>query len=218
MAFLITELQEDVKYENVIEESTGKKNLYISGVYMQCVPNRNKRIYPEETLHKEVTRYLKEKVKANRAYGELGHPTGPTINLDRVSHMIKELRIEGKNIYGRSLVLDTPMGNIVRSLIESEANLGVSSRGLGSLKAQKDGLMEVQQDFKLVTAADVVADPSAPDAFVQGIMEGVEFYYDESKNAYVEQVKTSMHKLSTREINEKKLEIFERFITEMSKK
>ena len=216
--FLITELQEDVKYETITEETSGKKNMYISGVFMQCVPNRNKRIYPEEVLHKEVTRYLNESVRANKAYGELGHPSGPTINLERSCHMIKDLRIEGKNIYGRALILETPMGNIVRSLIDAGANLGVSSRGLGSLKAQKDGLMEVQSDFKLVTAADVVADPSAPDAFVQGIMEGVEFYYDESKNSYVEKTVNEMKKMSMREINERKLEIFNTFINEMAKK
>jgi len=172
---LFLDIAEDVQY---IEEATGedgKKSLFIEGVFLQGgIKNRNGRMYPSQILENEVARYTKESIAANRAYGELGHPSGPAINLDRVSHMIKELRKDGNNYIGKAKIMETPMGNIVRNLIKEGAGLGVSSRGMGTLKAQ-NGLMEVQNDFRLATAADVVADPSAPDAFVQGIMEGVEW-------------------------------------------
>ncbi len=167
----------DVQY---IEEAAadGAKSLFIEGVFLQSnIKNRNGRIYPEETMDREVGRYIKETIDANRAYGELGHPNGPGINLDRVSHMIKELRKDGNNYIGKAKIMETPMGNIVRNLIKEGAGLGVSSRAMGTLKP-KNGSMEVQEDFRLATAADVVADPSAPDAFVQGIMEGVEWIWE----------------------------------------
>lgn len=174
---LFLDIAEDVQY---IEEAAadGKKSLYIEGVFMQAgIKNRNGRIYPPATLQTEVARYTKETIDKSRAYGELGHPAGPSINLDRVSHMIKELRQDGNNYIGKAKVMETPMGDIVRNLIKEGAGLGVSSRGMGTLKAS-GGIMEVQEDFRLATAADVVADPSAHDAFVQGIMEGVEWIWD----------------------------------------
>jgi hypothetical protein len=167
----------DVQY---IEEAAadGSKSLFIEGVFLQGnIKNRNGRIYPENVLDKEVARYIKEAIDQNRAYGELNHPASPTINLDRVSHMIKELRKDGANYIGKAKIMETPMGNIVRNLIKEGANLGVSSRGLGTLKPN-NGVMEVQEDFRLATAADIVSDPSAPDAFVQGIMEGVEWIWE----------------------------------------
>lgn len=173
---LITEIVEEIK---VIEEAkdNGKKNYYIEGVFLQSgIKNRNGRVYPKEIMMREVARYNKEFVNKNRAYGELGHPNGPAINLERVSHMIKELREDGNNVIGKAKIMDTPYGNIVKNLLDEGAILGVSSRGMGSLK-EKNGMMEVH-DFHLATAADIVADPSAPAAFVNGIMEGVEWIWD----------------------------------------
>ena len=165
---LISEIVENVQ---VITEGKSK-DLYIEGVFLQSeMANRNKRIYPKSVMEKEVSRYMKEYVESKRAFGELGHPEGPTINLDRVSHIITSLREDGNNYIGRAKILNTPMGNIVKGLIEGGAQLGVSSRGMGTLKEKEDGINEVQNDFYLATAADIVADPSAPDAFVQGIME-----------------------------------------------
>ena len=176
---LICEQIENVRYVTEAKES-GKKDYFIEGIFMQGnIQNRNGRVYPISILQKEAERYMKETVQQNRAYGELGHPQGPSINLDRVSHMIKELRQEGNNFYGRAKIMDTPMGNIVKNLMDEGASLGVSTRGMGSIKENKQGFMEVQDDFHLATAADIVADPSAPDAFVRGIMEGVEFWYED---------------------------------------
>ena len=173
---LFCDLSEQVKY--LVEEQEGKKNFFIEGVFMEMdTKNRNNRVYNSEWTRPVVEKYIKENVKTNSAYGELGHPQGPSINLDRVSHMIKELRIDGKQIVGRAKIMDTPMGNIVKNLIQEGARLGVSSRGMGSL-VEKNGVMEVQNDFHLATAGDIVADPSAPNAFVQGIMEGVEYIWD----------------------------------------
>jgi hypothetical protein len=174
---LITELTEDIKYikENV---GNGEKTYFIEGVFMQSgVKNRNGRIYPQGTLLKECKRYINEYVDKGRALGELNHPTGPTVNLDRVSHIVKELHEDGQNIYGKAKVLDTPMGKIVKNLIDEGAQLGVSTRGMGSLKT-KNGYQEVQEDFMLA-AIDIVADPSAPNAFVNGIMEGREWMFVE---------------------------------------
>lgn len=173
---LITELTEDVKYikENV---GNGDKNYFIEGVFMQSdVKNRNGRIYPKNTLLKECKRYITEYVDKGRAMGELNHPSGPTVNLDRVSHIIKELYEDGKNVYGKAKVLDTPMGRIVKNLIDEGAQLGVSTRGMGSLKS-RNGYQEVQEDFMLA-AIDIVADPSAPNAFVNGIMENAEWVFN----------------------------------------
>jgi len=175
---LITEINEDI--DVLIETATDKtKNYYIEGVFLQSdIKNRNGRIYPFETLQTEVTRYNKNFVQKNRAFGELGHPNGPTINLERVSHMIKSLITEGKNFVGRAKIMtETPYGRIVKNLIDEDAKLGVSSRGMGSIEQKKDQSI-VKDDFHLATAADIVADPSAPDAFVQGVMEGKEWIYE----------------------------------------
>lgn len=216
---LITEIQEEVNF--LTEEKDGHKKLYIEGVFMQSVPNKNKRIYPEEVLHKEVNRYIAECVSKKRAYGELGHPQGPQINLDRVSHLIESLHVDGKNVIGKALVVETQMGKTVMGLLNGGANLGVSSRGLGSLKEGKEGLMEVQGDFRLVTAADIVADPSAPDAFVRGIMEDVEYWYDASSGTYVQKkielMQETMKKMTKQQLEESKLRIFDYFIQNLVK-
>ena len=174
---LITEQIEDVKI--LTEEKNGKKLLYIEGVFLQSeLKNRNGRMYPFSVLDREVKRYNEEYVKSKRALGELGHPDGPTINLDRVSHRIVSLKAEGNNFMGKAQLLDTPMGKIAKSLIGEGVTLGVSSRGVGSLKENRDGCKVVGEDFMLATAADIVADPSAPDAFVSGIMEGKEWVWE----------------------------------------
>jgi hypothetical protein len=174
---LITEVTEEVKY--IAEEgSEGKKNLFIEGVFLQGnITNRNGRMYDINTLEKEVDRYHKENIDKNRAYGELGHPSGPSINLERVCMMIKSLKREGNNFIGKAKIMDTPYGNIVKNLMAEGATLGVSSRGMGSLK-EVNGVNVVQDDFYLATAADIVADPSAPDAYVNGVMEGVEWIWN----------------------------------------
>lgn len=215
---LITEEINSVKYVTEAKEN-GKKNLYIEGIFLQsAIPNRNGRIYPEQVLEREVTRYNEQFVAKGRAFGELGHPDGPSINLDRVSHIIESLKKEGTNWVGRAKITDTPMGNIARGLIESGAQLGVSTRGMGSLKLNKEGVNEVQDDFFLATAADIVADPSAPDAFVNGIMEGVEWVWQDdllvAQKAKL-QVESAVRSRDLTE--EKKLQIFERFINRLSK-
>lgn len=219
---LICEQIEEVKYITETSEN-GQKNLFITGVFMVSEEkNKNGRIYPRGVMEAEVKRYMEEAVAKNRAYGELGHPQGPAINLDRVSHMIKDLRMEGNVVVGKAQITNTPMGNIVKGLMESGANLGVSSRGLGSLKENKEGIMEVQSDFRLATAADIVADPSAPGAFVKGIMEGVEYYYDITKGTWIQEriepMRESMRKLSVKELNEKKLQYFEIFLAGLTRK
>lgn len=211
---LITELTEDVKYVTEATEN-GKKKLYIEGIFLQGnIKNRNGRRYRTEHLDREVTRYMKDLVEKNRAFGELGHPNGPSINLDRVSHLIESLKREGDNFIGRAVITDTPMGNIARGLIESGAQLGVSSRGMGSLAPGKDGIMEVQGDFYLATAADIVADPSAPDAFVQGIMEGVEWVWDNGvlKAQQVEEMHRTIKTANKRQLEEAKSAVFEKFL------
>ena len=173
---LITETIENVKI--LTEERDGKKLLYIEGVFLQSeLKNRNGRMYPFDVLNNEVERYNEEYVKSKRALGELGHPDGPTINLDRVSHRITSLRAEGNNFIGKAQILDTPMGQIAKSLLGEGVQLGVSSRGMGSIEKREDTSV-VRDDFMLTTAADIVADPSAPDAFVNGIMEGKEWVWD----------------------------------------
>ena len=176
---LISEFN-DYAVEPVIVESneSGKKDYFIEGIFMQSeIKNRNGRIYPKEVIQKEVKRYNKEFVEQDRAFGELGHPEGPTINLDKVSHMITKLEEDGNNFVGRAKILSTPNGQIVKNLIDDGAKLGVSSRGLGSLES-KGNAQYVKDDFQLATAGDIVADPSAPEAFVEGIMEGVEWVYE----------------------------------------
>ena len=214
---LITELNESVRYVTEATED-GKKNLYIEGPFLQSeVKNRNGRVYPRGIMEREVNRYNDQFVSKGRAMGELGHPDGPSINLDRVSHVIESLKQEGTNWVGRARVADTPMGNIARGLIESGAQLGVSSRGMGSLKLNRQGINEVQDDFHLATAADIVADPSAPDAFVNGIMEGVDWIWE--NNVLV--AKTAQQQVeqavNSRELEEKKLRIFENFVKKLSK-
>jgi hypothetical protein len=174
---LISEQVEDVKY--IVEaKEDGKKNVFIEGIFLQAnMKNRNGRVYPTEVLAKEVKRYTEEYINQSRAFGELGHPEGPTINLDRVSHMVTALRQDGDNFIGKAKITDTPMGRIVKEIIAEGGRLGVSSRGMGSLK-QSGGASVVQSDFYLATAADIVADPSAPQAFVNGIMEGKEWVWD----------------------------------------
>lgn len=212
---LIKEHTEVVNYLIEEDKETGKKNYNIEGVFLQAdIKNRNGRLYPTEILDKEVKRYVKENVKKNRAYGELGHPDSPTINLDRVSHMIKDLKLEGNDFVGKAKIMDTPYGKIVKSLIDEGASLGVSSRGMGSLKTTKDGTSEVQKDFMLATAADIVADPSAPDAFVRGVMEGKEWMFVDGK--FVEQdidaIKSSITKATRSQLEEAKLFAFAKFL------
>ena len=176
---LIKEYVESVK---LITEGTKDKQFYIEGVFLQSnLKNKNGRMYPESTMDNEVNRYVKEYVEKNRAYGELGHPESPSINLDRVSHMITGLKKEGTNWIGKAKIMETPMGKIARGLLEGGANLGVSSRALGTLRMNKEGVQVVQDDFMLSTAADIVADPSAPDAFVKGIMESVDWVFVDGK-------------------------------------
>ena len=231
MTLLIKEIVEDVQYisEDILNEDgekTGGKNYFIEGVIMQGdIKNRNGRMYPASTLMKEMARYNKNYVEARRAYGELGHPAGPTINLDRVSHMFTELKQDGSNVIGRAKIMETPMGKIVKSLIDEGANLGISSRGMGSIKQNKDGVMEVQSDFMLATAGDIVADPSAPDAFVKGVMEGVDWVYDVASSSWTmanafdqieEEIKETA-KVSTRELEIKAAALFEKFVSSLSK-
>jgi len=216
---LITELNEDVKY--VVEEREGKKHVFIEGIIMQGeIQNRNGRMYRINTLEKEMTRYNEQYVSKNRAYGELGHPSGPTINLERAAIMFKRLYREGNNIMGKAKVLDTPMGNIVKGLISEGASLGISSRGMGSIKENKDGVMEVQDDFFLATAGDIVADPSAPDAFVRGIMEGVDWVWDNGllKAQKLEQFKEQINRGARQRISEETaINVFKQFLSDISK-
>jgi len=212
---LIKEVIEKVDY--LIEESDGKKTLYISGPFLVSeTKNKNNRMYKHDTMKKEVDRYTEEYIKKNRAFGELGHPETPTINLDRVSHMIVDLKENGKHWVGKAKILDTPMGNIARSLIEGGAQLGVSSRGMGSLK-NVNGVNIVQDDFHLATAADIVADPSAPGAFVQGIMEGKEWmlvngvWTEQDHSEAVREIR----KASNNDIEKVSLRIFENFIKKL---
>ncbi len=210
---LITEQIEDVKV--LTEEKDGKKLLYIEGVFLQSeLKNRNGRMYPFDILNREVSRYTEEYVKTKRALGELGHPDGPTVNLDRVSHRITELRTEGHNFYGKAQILDTPMGRIARSLLEEGVQLGVSSRGMGSIDKREDVAI-VRDDFMLTTAADIVADPSAPDAFVNGIMEGKEWIWENGilKEAKLDKYRKYIDEASSRKLEEKVLKVFEDFLS-----
>jgi hypothetical protein len=211
---LISEINETVEY---ITEKNGK-DLYLQGVFLQAdVKNKNGRLYPNSIMRKEVKRYTKEYIDKKRAFGELGHPEGPTINLERVSHMITSLTEDGSNYVGKAKVSDTPHGNIVKNLIKEGAQLGVSSRGMGSLKPNKKGIQEVQDDFYLATAADIVADPSAPDAFVNGIMEGKEWVWD---NGAIQEVEIAKYKRIIKKSPEKRLTsieaaVFEDFISKL---
>ena len=209
---LITEQIEDVQ---VITEGTGvDKKLYIEGVFLQSeLKNRNGRVYPFQVLEREVNRYNEEYVKTKRALGELGHPDGPTVNLDRVSHRITELRSEGNNFMGKAQILDTPMGKIAKSLLGEGVQLGVSSRGMGSIDRREDTAY-VMDDFMLATAADIVADPSAPDAFVNGIMEGKEWVWDNGilKESKVAKYQRYMSESTRQNLEERTLQVFKNFL------
>ena len=199
---LITEEIEKVKV--ITEEKNGKKSLFIEGIFLQGdICNRNGRMYPMETLSREVKRYTEAFITKGRALGELGHPDGPTVNLDRVSHKIVSLEQKGTNFYGKAQLLETPMGKIAKSLIGEGVCLGVSSRGVGSLKMTNEGHKIVGEDFMLATAADIVADPSAPDAFVQGIMEGKEWVWD---NGILKEYRVSEYKQYISEATRRNLE------------
>ena len=212
---LISEFNDYAVAPVIVEENEkGEKEYFIEGVFMQSdIKNRNGRIYPEQVMKKEVDRYVKEFVEKDRAFGELGHPDGPTINLDKVSHMITKLEQDGKNFMGRAKVLSTPNGQIVRNLINDGAKLGVSSRGLGSLET-RGGAQVVKDDFQLATAADIVADPSAPEAFVEGIMEGVEWYYDSGilKMKDAEQMRKELRTAKSSKLQETKLNLWKKFV------
>ena len=213
---LIKEHTESVKY--LVEDKLGKgKEYFIEGVFLQAnLKNRNGRMYPTDVLDKEVKRYNDEYVSKNRAFGELGHPDSPTINLDRVSHMIKSLKREGDNFIGRAKIMDTPYGKIVKSLIDEGATLGVSSRGMGSLQ-QKGGVSLVQNDFTLATAADIVADPSAPNAFVEGVMESKEWVMVDGKFVEKDLIEAQrvIRATSSRNLEEAKLKLFNSFLQKL---
>ena len=215
-------IREEIESVKVFTESLkgGKKNLYIEGVFLQGnIKNRNGRMYPMETLQKEVGRYIKEQVKEGRAVGELGHPDSPTVNLDRVSHKIISLRESGSNFIGKAKILEsTPMGKIASSLLSEGVKLGVSSRGIGSLKPTKEGFNVVSDDFMLATAADIVADPSAPDAFVEGIMEGKEWVWEGTilRERKAEEIRSKVDTLvSQRTLEEHKIGLFNEFINSL---
>lgn len=220
---LITEAKfEDVEYITEAREN-GDKDHYIHGIFLQAeVPNRNGRIYRLPIMVAAVNRYIEDHVNTKRGYGELGHPAGPQINLDRVSHLITQLKQDGNNFIGKAKLTDTPMGNIAKGLLKSGSNLGVSSRGMGSLEPNQQGIMVVQADFHLATAADIVADPSAPNAFVKGIMENVEWVYDPVKNTWHEErlheMKKSLRKMSMNQIEQNQLGIFESYIKSLASK
>lgn len=212
-------IREDVNNTKlIVEEKEGKKTLFIEGVFLQSeIVNRNNRMYKEDIMDREVGRYLQECVLNNRAYGELGHPENPSINLDRVSHMIVNLRKEGTNWVGKAKILETPMGNIARGLLEGGANLGVSSRAMGSLRENSEGVQVVQDDFMLSTAADIVADPSAPDAFVRGIMEGKEWTFVDGKfvEKHIEETKRAIKKVSSKQLAEMQIKAFQNFLSKI---
>ena len=214
---LITEQIDDV--EVIVENRNGKKSMFIEGIFLQGdIKNRNGRMYPMETLRREVTRYNEAFVESGRAVGELGHPEGPTVNLDRVSHKIVSLKESGSNYVGKAKILSTPMGKIAQNLIDEGVKLGVSSRGLGTLATNNEGVKIVSDDFTLATAADIVADPSAPDAFVQGIMEGKDWVWDggvvreQLARKTFKQVNTLV---DNKQLEENKLGLFQQFLSNL---
>ena len=214
---LIREEIETVDF--IVEEKNGKKSMFIEGIFLQGdLKNRNGRMYPMETLRREVQRYTENHIQSGRALGELGHPDGPTVNLDRVSHKIVSLKENGSNFIGKAKILSTPMGKIAESLIGEGVKLGVSSRGIGSLKQTKEGINVVGEDFMLATAADIVADPSAPDAFVEGIMEGKSWVWD--GGVLREQQASKTYKeintlVTQKQLDEKKLDLFNDFLNNL---
>lgn len=212
-------ITEEIEQVEILTEGTGRdKKLYITGPFLQseCV-NRNGRMYPFAIMEKEVRRYTENYINKGRALGELNHPSGPTINLDRVSHKIVSLEQKGNNWVGKAQILETPMGKIAKSLINEGVTLGVSSRGIGSLRETNKGYKEVGEDFMIATAADIVADPSAPDAYVNGIYEGAEWIYDATSNTWLmEQTKRKVEKLvESREYQERKIELFQEFLSSL---
>lgn len=214
---LIRETVEDVKYLTETSEN-GKKQLFIEGTYLVGdTVNRNNRMYKMDTLRREVERYTEEYIKTNRALGELGHPDTPTLNLERVSHKILSLKEDGNTFYGKSLVLDTPYGQIVKNFIDNGVSLGVSSRALGSVQTTKEGYNLVQDDLRLATAADIVADPSAPGAFVQGIMENKEWMFVDGKfvEADFDRAKQQIKSASSHQIEEVALKLFENYLRKL---
>lgn len=214
---LIKEEVNEVRFLTEMNEKTGQKEMFIEGIFMQAeTKNRNGRVYPFDVLQKEVDRYNKAYVEKNRAFGELGHPDSPTINLDRVSHMITKLYPDGNNFIGKAKIMDTPNGKIVKSLLDGGASLGVSTRGVGSLKPS-NGYQLVQDDFHLATAADIVADPSAPNAFVQGIMENAEWVLTETgwKEVQFEAARREIKQASKNDIEAVALRLFENFISKL---
>ena len=214
---LIREEIESVEF--LVEQKNGKKSMYIEGVFLQAdMQNRNGRMYPIAVLRKEVARYNEAHIKSGRALGELGHPDGPTVNLDRVSHKIVSLKESGSNFIGKAKILGTPMGKIASSLIEEGVKLGVSSRGIGSLKPTREGVNVVGDDFMLSTAADIVADPSAPDAFVEGIMEGKEWVWDGGvlrERSAAKAYKEINTLVTQKQLDEKKLDVFNNFLNSL---
>jgi len=209
---LIREEVNDVQY--IKEENNGQKEYKIRGIFLQSdMKNKNGRVYPYETLMREVARYNKEFINKNRAFGELGHPDGPTVNLERVSHMVKKLYPEGKNFIGEAKILDTPMGKITKNLMDEGATLGVSSRGMGTLM-QRDGINYVKSDYYLATAADIVADPSAPDAFVEGIMENKEWVWNNGvfKEVELTEWQKEIRRTKRSQLAEKKAQAFKKFL------
>jgi hypothetical protein len=212
---LICEVNEEI--EILTEEKNGQKSYFIEGTFLQGdIKNRNGRVYEFKMLKDKVEQYRKEFVEQKRAFGELGHPDGPTINLERVSHMIMELGPDGKNFYGKAKIMDTPYGKIVKNLMDEGAKLGVSSRGVGSLE-EKNGANYVKDDFRLSTAADIVADPSAPDAFVRGVMEGREWIYENGLLVAkeIDEIKDTIRKTSSRKLEEEMVKAFQRFINRL---
>ena len=213
---LISEALENVKFL-AEEDDKGEKNYKIEGIFMQGdIKNRNGRVYPVEVLEKEIKRYNKEFIEKNRAYGELGHPEGPTVNLDRVSHMVTSLKREGSNFIGEAKIMETPMGKIVKNIMNEGGMLGVSSRGMGSLE-QKNGANYVKDDFMLAAAADIVADPSAPQAFVNGIMEGVDWVWDNGilKPQEIELIETEIKRAPAKVLPELEIKAFKNFLSRL---
>lgn len=212
---LICEVNENI--EILTEENNGAKSYFIEGTFLQGdIKNRNGRVYEFKMLKDKVNQYRKEFVEQKRAFGELGHPDGPTINLERVSHMIVELAPDGKNFYGKAKIMDTPYGKIVKNLMDEGAKLGVSSRGVGSLE-EKNGANYVKDDFRISTAADIVADPSAPDAFVRGVMEGKEWIYENGLLVAreIDEIKENIQKASSRNLEEQMVKAFQTFINKL---
>ena len=210
-------ISEEIQANFLVEETNGKKNYKIRGIFLQSdIKNRNGRIYESDILGKEVDRYTREFIDKKRAFGELGHPDGPVVNLERVSHMITELKPEGKNYIGEAKIMDTPYGKIVKGLINEGAQLGVSSRGMGSL-VTKNGANYVGKDFYLATAADIVADPSAPEAFVEGIMEHKEWIWDNGiiKAQDIEEYKEHIQKAKAFKLAEAKANVFKSFLEKL---